>query len=361
MGLAQSQLLQVPEAVAGELWSRLAPSAALSAADPARRVEVLPYHAAEPLKLAWPDADCSGPYEARVSLVSREEWREALLAACAAAVSAGPGKTPQVGEHRGAADWSRVSSCYGASASITAEALAAPGATEALVASLMERAADKGLGSRVLLSASTEAEFARLVQPYVDSSDEAEGGALWPLVHRATLFAPFSLLSAGLRLYDVPGTHDENQARALSMRSIIASAHTVLITSNIRRACNDKSAKDLMPLPLRRELLQRGSMGELAFVASQADIFNRSELVENLRLDETTPPLQCALARNAFTKRELTKSFTQNVPLASLGARPPPEAWHEAPFKLPVFTVSAVEHRKLLASAGGGGTTTESI
>ena len=51
MGLAQSQLLQVPEAVAGELWSRLAPSAALSAADPARRVEVLPYHAAEPLKV----------------------------------------------------------------------------------------------------------------------------------------------------------------------------------------------------------------------------------------------------------------------------------------------------------------------
>jgi len=50
------------------------------------------------IELAWPDADCSGPYEARVSLVSREEWREALLAACAAAVSAGPGKTPQVGE-----------------------------------------------------------------------------------------------------------------------------------------------------------------------------------------------------------------------------------------------------------------------
>ena len=138
---------------------------------------------------------------------------------------------------------------------------------------------------------------------------------------QATLFAPFSLLSAGLRLYDVPGTHDENQARALSMRSIIASAHTVLITSNIRRACNDKSAKDLMPLPLRRELLQRGSMGELAFVASQADIFNRSELVENLRLDEETPPLQCALARNAFTKRELTRAFTQDVWPASLHTR----------------------------------------
>ena len=230
--------------------------------------------------MAWPDAGCSAVYEARVALVSEGEWLEALHAACAAAVDAGPGKTPQAGVHRGAADWSRVTSCYGTGAvSITAEALTEPRATEALVASLMACASEKGVGgAQVVLRADDEAEFARLVQPYVDSSDEADGGALWPLVQRVTLFGPFSLLSAGLRLYDVPGTHDENQAREVVMRSVIASAHTVLVTSNIRRACNDKSAKDLMPLSLRKDLLERGWMGELAFVASQSDIFNRSEV-----------------------------------------------------------------------------------
>ena len=65
------------------------------------------------------------------------------------------------------------------------------------------------------------------------------------------------LLSAGIRLFDVPGTHDENAARAAVMQSVIASAHVVLVTSKIRRACNDKSAKDLMPLGLRRLLLEQ--------------------------------------------------------------------------------------------------------
>ena len=74
-------------------------------------------------------------------------------------------------------------------------------------------------------------------------------------MQRVTLYGPFPLLSSGVRLYDVPGTHDENAARAAVMKSIIAQASTVLITSNIRRACNDKGAKDMMPLLLRRALL----------------------------------------------------------------------------------------------------------
>ena len=52
-------------------------------------------------------------------------------------------------------------------------------------------------------------------------------------------------------------------------------------------------------------LLEKGWMGELAFVATQSDIFNRSELIENLHLSEEATVLECALARNAFTKKEV--------------------------------------------------------
>ena len=392
MALAQSSLLSASASLAEELWTRLQPCAALSKAMPSRVVDVLPLSSADPLKvvvcggtgagkstlinallgctilptscmractaavieMAWPDAQCAATYEARVALCSAGEWREALIAACAAAVAAGRGKSPQVGTHRGAADWSRVTSFYGtASVEITAEALVETEASEALVETLMGRAAARGLGTQVVLRASDEVEFAQLVQPYVDSSDEAEGGALWPLVQRVTLLGPFSLLSCGLRLYDVPGTHDENAARERVMKSVIASAHTVLLTSNIRRACNDKSAKDLLPLALRRLLLERGWVGELAFVASQSDVFNRSELIDNLGLAEDASALDAALARNAFTKLELTKDFTKGVHLAArattsgVGGLGGSAHWHRMPFKLPVFTVSAVEHSKL--------------
>ena len=396
--LARS-LLRLPDQTAEELWGRLAPVAALSAATPHRIVDALPVHTPTPFKavvvggtgagkstlinallgcsilptscmractaavieMAWPKEGSSSAYEARVALCSADEWKGALTAACAAATAAGPGKSPQDGVTPGAADWSRAMSFYGTSISITAEALAQPGASDALIASLMEGASARGLGSEIFLQASDEAEFARLVRPYVDSSDDADGGALWPVVQRVTLHGPFSLLSTGLRLYDVPGTHDENAARASVMKSVISQASAVLLTSNIRRACNDKSAKDLLPLSLRKVLLESGWAGELAFVASQSDIFNRSELIDNLSLREDATSLECALARNTFTKKQLTRDFTSNLPSASLSVRPAcAPGWQCIPFTaMPVFTVSAVEHKKLTSPraqpAGGGG------
>ena len=139
------------------------------------------------------------------------------------------------------------------------------------------------------------------------------------------------------------------------MKSIIAKADTVLLASNIRRACNDKSAKDLLPLALRKLLLEKGFMGQLAFIASQSDVFNRSELIDNLSLPEDTPALECALARNAFTKKELTRSFVSNLPTASRATRPtlPEPAWESVPFALPVFTVSSVEYQKLTRRGAG--------
>jgi hypothetical protein len=138
------------------------------------------------------------------------------------------------------------------------------------------------------------------------------------------------------------------------MKSIIAKADTLLLASNIRRACNDKSAKDLLPLRMRKALLQSGWVGELAFIATQSDVFNRSELIENLRLADDTPALECALARNAFTKKELTRDFYKSLPAASLAARPPCAAWHQMPFAMPVFTVSAVSYEELDHGGGDG-------
>eukprot|EP00967_Tisochrysis_lutea_P042049 scaffold50612_cov17-Tisochrysis_lutea.AAC.1 len=42
--------------------------------------------------------------------------------------------------------------------------------------------------------------------------------------------------------------------------------------SNIRRAVNDKSTKDMMPPALRQRLLNEGRPGALAFVATQTDV-----------------------------------------------------------------------------------------
>ena len=68
------------------------------------------------------------------------------------------------------------------------------------------------------------------------------------------------------------------------LRGVVAEAHSILVVSNIRRACNDKGAKDMLPLLLRRALLERGVTGDLA-----AEAIARSLLLGVLCLDAPQP------------------------------------------------------------------------
>jgi len=65
--------------------------------------------------------------------------------------------------------------------------------------------------------------------------------------------------------------------------------------SNIRRAVNDKSTKDMMPPSLRARLLDEGRPGALAFVATQTDVLVRSEIADNLNLPRKSSVERCAL------------------------------------------------------------------
>ena len=56
------------------------------------------------------------------------------------------------------------------------------------------------------------------------------------------------------------------------------------IVSNINRAVNDKTAKDMLSAQFRSQLLMDGSYGKLAFVATQSDVLQPSEIRRSLGL-----------------------------------------------------------------------------
>ena len=80
-----------------------------------------------------------------------------------------------------------------------------------------------------------------------------------------------------MRLIDAPGLHDDNAARDGVVRATLRAADGVLLVANIRRAVNDKTTKDALPLALREALGARGRLGDVAVVATQADVLNKSE------------------------------------------------------------------------------------
>lgn len=58
-------------------------------------------------------------------------------------------------------------------------------------------------------------------------------------------------LVPGVKLVDAPGLHDDNSCRANQVKKQLHEADAVWLCSNIRRAVNDKTTKDLMALSLR--------------------------------------------------------------------------------------------------------------
>ena len=138
------------------------------------------------------------------------------------------------------------------------------------------------LGRRAMVRApSAEALFERTA-PFVDSSNDAAAGALWPLVQRVRVAGPWDALAAGVRLIDAPGLHDDNAARDGVVKATLRAADGVLLVANIRRAVNDKTTKDALPLALREKLGARGRLGDVAVVVTQADVLNKSEVAANL-------------------------------------------------------------------------------
>ena len=95
------------------------------------------------------------------------------------------------------------------------------------------------------------------------------------------------------------------------VRSYLASTDAVWLVSNIRRAVNDKTTKDMLLPAFRQAVAERGRVGMVAFVATQTDMMVRSELADNLGLDDDASAEECARARNEYTKRRLLADFQQ--------------------------------------------------
>jgi hypothetical protein len=199
-----------------------------------------------------------------------------------------------------------------------------------------------------------------------------------------TLFFFSFLLSA-------PGINDDNSARDGIVKTYLKDADSVWIVSNIKRAVNDKSAKDMLGESFRRQLLMDGQYAQLAFVgecvrnvcaalllcggcmrmrvcvcvfacshahvhpippraatATQSDVLVRSEIADNLSLPRSTPVAALAAARNAFTRTRIGDDFIDGLAeMSAASGETPDRAALRARFSLPVFTVSAIDFQKL--------------
>ena len=174
----------------------------------------------------------------------------------------------------------------------------------------------QSLGTTIEVKASSGAQLCELYSKCVDSVNDGTHGSLWPVVKRVLLRGPWPILSHGVRLVDAPGLADDNSARDAMVKKILEQANAVWLVSNIRRAVNDKTVKDMMPPNFRQVLVEHGVLGSLVFIATHTDVIIRSEVIENLKgLAADASIEECSHARNDFFRNKIVSDFNRALDL----------------------------------------------
>ena len=123
--------------------------------------------------------------------------------------------------------------------------------------------------------------FRQKINTYVYRIGDGKEPQTWPLIRKVVLRGPWPVLSTGACLVDLPGVQDANAARAKVAEAYLQHCHKIWIVCPIKRAVDDKIAKDLLGEEFQRRLYMDGQYTNLAFVCTHSDDCEVSEVLQD--------------------------------------------------------------------------------
>jgi Dynamin family len=123
--------------------------------------------------------------------------------------------------------------------------------------------------------------FRKSINSYVYRRGRGEGPQTWPLIRNVVLRGPWHVLSTGACLVDLPGVRDDNAARAKVSEKYLQNCTKIWIFAPIKRAVDDKTAKDLLGEEFKRRLLMDGNYGNVSFICTHSDDCEISEIMHD--------------------------------------------------------------------------------
>ena len=123
-------------------------------------------------------------------------------------------------------------------------------------------------------------------------AEQAEQMGYWPLIKVVRLYLKSPVLSTGMILVDLPGTHDSNVARAAVADKYMKETSAIWIVTPITRAVDDKTASVLLGESFKRQLRLDGGLGSITFVCSKTDDISNTEAQDSLGLEDQVSPLE---------------------------------------------------------------------
>ena len=124
-------------------------------------------------------------------------------------------------------------------------------------------------------------EFRKRINTYVYRAGNGEQPQTWPLIRKVQLCGPWSVLSTGAVLVDLPGVRDSNAARAKVAENYLQNCNQIAIVAPIKRAVDDGTAKELLGEQFKRRLLMDGNYGNVFFICTQTDDIEATETMRD--------------------------------------------------------------------------------
>lgn len=213
-------------------------------------------------------------YKAEIKFLTTAQWRKELEVILADVVdkSSEPFKLSEdvyVKKSPAATSYARLLAVY--------PALTVAEIPQMTVSALIARVSHV-LDSLRQISCADATTFSTLLEEFVDSTERENAAAtlaFWPLLQTTRIFVRSAVLSTGIVLVDLPGSHDSNAARAAVADHYLKQCSAIWVVSPISRAIDDEAAENMLDDSFKRRLQYDGTDSAMTFICSAID--NRIE------------------------------------------------------------------------------------
>ncbi|KAF7459516.1 nuclear GTPase SLIP-GC [Marmota monax] len=256
---------------------------------------------------------CCEQYEAKIHLLSDQEWKEELknLTKLLHSAEEPGGEEVDPWDGDGAVEeaiW-KLRMVYGT------------GAERKNYEELL-RAKPKGKipTSRVItLKAEEAGELSVKLDPYIrtqrrDGDGESAETRIWPLIKHVEVTLPkSSLIPEGVVLVDIPGTGDFNSKRDEMWKKTIDKCSAIWVISDIERVSGGRAHEDLLNESIKA--CQRGLCRDVALVVTKTDKLHLPEYLRERKLGNQAVQSQreAVLERNEMIKQQRSRNLKEKL------------------------------------------------
>lgn len=191
-------------------------------------------------------------------------------------------------------------------------------------------------------------EFRKNIDKYLRS-----GHCFWPIVQTVKIRGPFEALRLGVKLIDLPGINDPNEAREKVTKQYLKTCRFVWIVFNMKRSLTRDVMELMQSDDFLRQIVMDGRDNSLTLIGTHSDDVDLDAAHDDLDLEEDADDIEAIEAieaRNADVRKEVAQQLGEAaMRLVRLVGDDQARAVALATsFKAsPIFTISAREYLRI--------------